>query len=87
MKRIFKVIAAVWALTFFNVGIAQGQTLVDLTIHLEKDTWLSDLSPERTEVVGKLKLTGYVKGADIYYLGHNYNYLEELDLSDAMFLN
>ena len=85
MKRIFKVIAAVWALTFFNVGIAQGQTLVDLTIHLEKDTWLSDLSPERTEVVGKLKLTGYVKGADIYYLGHNYNYLEELDLSDAMF--
>ena len=72
MKRIFKVIAAVWALTFFNVGIAQGQTLVDLTIHLEKDTWLSDLSPERTEVVGKLKLTGYVKGADIYYLGHNY---------------
>ena len=85
MKRIFKVIAAVWALTFFNVGIAQGQTLVDLTIHLEKDTWLSDLSPERTEVVGKLKLTGYVKGADIYYLGHNYNYLEELDLSDATF--
>ena len=85
MKRIFKVIAAVWALTFFNVGIAQGQTLVDLTIHLEKDTWLSDLSPERTEVVGKLKLTGYVKGADIYYLGHNYNYLEELDLSEATF--
>ena len=36
MKRIFKVIAAVWALTFFNVGIAQGQTLVDLTIHLER---------------------------------------------------
>ena len=87
MRRIFifKIVAAVWALTFFNVGIAQGQTLVDLTIHLEKDTWLSDLSPERTEVVGKLKLTGYVKGADIYYLGHNYNYLEELDLSDATF--
>ena len=85
MKRIFKVIAAVWALTFFNVGIAQGQTLVDLTIHLEKDTWLSDLSPERTEVVGKLKLTGYVKGADIYYLGHNYYNLGELDLSEATF--
>ena len=87
MRRIFifKIVAAVWALTFFNVGIAQGQTLVDLTIHLEKDTWLSDLSPERTEVVGKLKLTGYVKGADIYYLGHNYNYLEELDLSEATF--
>lgn len=84
MKRLEKMLCIiVLLLAPFGVASAQEEILVDYTINLEKDTWLSDVAPDRADRIGKLTLTGYLKGADFKYLKANFVNITELDLSNA----
>ena len=84
MKWLYKIFSVtVLLLVAFGRASAQDDVLVDYAINLERDTWLSDVAPDRVDRIGKLTLSGYVKGADLKYLRSAFTQMTELDLSNA----